>query len=267
VPEDSRPQIVLEEMVPRVAIPEDLAGKISEFEEGIAAIDAFTESWPDDMNASIAFLAEQYHVLDNAEVAHEQAREFFDGLEDAYASSIDEYILDCAQDWSDSVDVSQDVRDHFFDEFAVLRDNLIITAGFAHRGSVFAAQTQREFANYFAWRALLSGQRAQLPHVPMTDASQVFPRMFDSLYRVHLGPMTREHMELSEQDLDFLESFSYRGVRMFRKGVEKYRVGVLLREQGMAPEDIQAALEHATRFELEGRSYEWKWPAVRPCLE
>ena len=61
----------------------------------------------------------------------------------------------------------------------------------------------------------------------------------------------------TEEDLNFLGRFTYKGQPLFKKGIEKYRVGQQMINDGIAPEDVKAKLEHAAEFEYESKKYSW----------
>lgn len=77
----------------------------------------------------------------------------------------------------------------------------------------------------------LSGEIISLPR----DANEVMARIVDSLYSLYFGPVDFNLLPLGEADLAFLERFTYRGAPIFRKGIEKYRLGLELIRGGMAP--------------------------------
>ena len=89
------------------------------------------------------------------------------------------------------------------------------------------------------------------------DPDEFMGRVFDSLYSLYYGPYTYQAAPLNEKDLAFLESFTYNGQPVFRKGVEKYRVGLEMIADGKKPEDIKELLEYAISLEYKGKMYSW----------
>jgi hypothetical protein len=87
--------------------------------------------------------------------------------------------------------------------------------------------------------------------------NEIMARAIDSLHSVYFGPVTQSKFQLGEGDLEFLGRFTYNGKQMFRKGIEKYRVGMEMLGDGLDPAEIKDRLEYATRFKWNGRSYRW----------
>jgi hypothetical protein len=90
----------------------------------------------------------------------------------------------------------------------------------------------------------------------MIDPFETFARMIDSLYSLRYGPPTHFQFPLHESDLQFLDSFTYDGAKIFRKGVERYRLGLRMLEDGVPEKEIMR-LEHAETFSYAGTVYNW----------
>ncbi len=91
----------------------------------------------------------------------------------------------------------------------------------------------------------------------LDNPNEVMARMVDSLYSLYYGAVTQNKFPLSEEDLQFLERFNYKGEQLFRKGIEKNRLGLKLLEDGWTPERVKQELEYATVVRFEGRTYRW----------
>lgn len=89
------------------------------------------------------------------------------------------------------------------------------------------------------------------------EPDEFMGRVFDSLYSLYYGPYTFQAAPLNDKDLAFMESFTYNGQPVFRKGVEKYRLGLEMIADGKKPEDIKELLEHAISLEYKGKTYSW----------
>jgi len=95
----------------------------------------------------------------------------------------------------------------------------------------------------------------------LNDPNEVMARVVDSLYSVYFGPVTQNKFPLTEQDLDFLAGFKVKRngmvIPLFAKGIEKYRVGMEMIEEGHRPEAVKRQLEHSNYFAFKGRIYHW----------
>ncbi|MBI5803717.1 hypothetical protein HY450_00570 [Candidatus Pacearchaeota archaeon] len=89
------------------------------------------------------------------------------------------------------------------------------------------------------------------------NEDEVMARIVDSLYSLYFGEVTQNKFPLSRADLNFLDRFRMNDVPIFRKGVEKYLVGIELMKQGMSAKEIRGKLEYATSFTFDGREYSW----------
>lgn len=89
------------------------------------------------------------------------------------------------------------------------------------------------------------------------DCDELMGRVVNSLGSLYYGPYTYNAAPLTEKDLAFLERFTFNDQPLFRKGVEKYRVGQAMLADGKKPEDVQELLEYATKIEYKGETYEW----------
>jgi hypothetical protein len=92
----------------------------------------------------------------------------------------------------------------------------------------------------------------------LENTGENLARMVSCMYNLYFGPTTLENQPLCEEDLSFLSTFSFRGVPLFAKGIEKYRVGMSMIKEGMTPEHVKAALEYATRFSYQGQEHSWQ---------
>lgn len=90
----------------------------------------------------------------------------------------------------------------------------------------------------------------------MVEPLEIFARMIDSLYSLHYGPPTHIKFPLRESDLQFLGMFTYDGVQVFRKGIERYELGLRMRSDGVSEEEV-AKLEHAETWNYGGMTYSW----------
>lgn len=91
----------------------------------------------------------------------------------------------------------------------------------------------------------------------MEDPMEVFARMIDSLYSLHFGNPTHFQFPLRDSDLVFLEQFRYENRMMFRKGIERYRLGLQMITDGNSPEKVKGLLEHSEGYTYRGTSYHW----------
>lgn len=91
----------------------------------------------------------------------------------------------------------------------------------------------------------------------LTDPDEVMGRIVESLYILHLGPATLNRFPLEEEDLAFLSKFAFNGVPMFRKGIERYRIALAMKETGKSPEWIRKDLEYAHEYQYNNVHYRW----------
>jgi len=89
------------------------------------------------------------------------------------------------------------------------------------------------------------------------NPDEVFARMVDSLYSLHYGPVKQNFFPLNDNDLEFMGRLEYKGEKLFKKGLEKYRVGREMIEDGIDPKEVKEKLEYATEFSYEGKNYSW----------
>ncbi len=87
--------------------------------------------------------------------------------------------------------------------------------------------------------------------------NETMARIVDAMYSLDFGQPTLQKFQPSENDLEFLLRFTYRGQPLFRKGVEKYRLGIQMTKDGITPEKIKEQLEYATEFSYKGKTYSW----------
>ena len=86
---------------------------------------------------------------------------------------------------------------------------------------------------------------------------EVMGRMVDSLYSLYFGPYDYKYFPLTREDIAFLAKYTYQGEPLFRKGIERYRIGMQMHEMGIAPSIIQHKLEFAEKFKYRGQKYHW----------
>ena len=105
----------------------------------------------------------------------------------------------------------------------------------------------------------------------LKNPDEVMARIIDSLYSLHFGPVTQNYFPLNDEDLRFLGRFTENpfqhdlefagrpdfGEKYFRKGIEKYRLGLKMIKDGIKPEEVKRQLEYATSFEYQGSRYQW----------
>ncbi|MBW3015859.1 hypothetical protein KY330_05545 [Candidatus Woesearchaeota archaeon] len=95
-----------------------------------------------------------------------------------------------------------------------------------------------------------------------TDLSEIFARVVDSLYSLHYAPAERNKYPLDKGDLMMLESLTYKGKHLFKKGVDKYRLGLQMIKDGYPASVVKDKLEYATSFSYKGKIYFWSEPKV-----
>ena len=86
---------------------------------------------------------------------------------------------------------------------------------------------------------------------------EIFARQVDSLMNVYLGPDTMRNYRLYEDDLKMFEMMKYEGKPMFKKAVEKYRLGIKMLNDGIDWQEIGKKLQYATSYEYKGVKYHW----------
>lgn len=93
------------------------------------------------------------------------------------------------------------------------------------------------------------------------NPEEVLGRMIDSLYSIYLWPIDQNNFPLNENDLDFLSQMRYKWEKIFRKGVEKYRVALKMQKSWVSIDKIRKELLSAETYEYNGKVYEWsKYP-------
>ncbi|HIH42276.1 TPA: hypothetical protein HA246_01390 [Candidatus Woesearchaeota archaeon] len=107
---------------------------------------------------------------------------------------------------------------------------------------------------------LLAGTNSDDLGRRVNDPYEVFINMVDSLYNLHYGAPTQNRLPLTEEDLWFLERFTLDGKQAFEKGIQKYKLGLKLLQDGWTPKRVQSELRDATVIELDGRTYYWTQP-------
>jgi hypothetical protein len=96
-------------------------------------------------------------------------------------------------------------------------------------------------------------KRAQDTIIRETQAREV-----SSLMKIYFGPPTKtDHWELSDEELIFLKRHTINGQPIFKKAIEKYEIGRILKEKGWSPARIRQELEYATSYRFNGKSYDW----------
>ncbi len=89
------------------------------------------------------------------------------------------------------------------------------------------------------------------------EPDEVMARVVQSLYCLHYGEVEQNLFPLTYADLDFLERFEYEGRKMFAKGIEKYRLGLQMIDDGYSADSVKEMLGYATSFSYKGRMYSW----------
>jgi hypothetical protein len=87
------------------------------------------------------------------------------------------------------------------------------------------------------------------------NPSEIIARMLSSLYNLYYGEATMNNFQLTEDDLAFIGGFYYKGEQIFKKGIEKYRLGLRLLAGRMGAQEIKSMLEFATHVVYKGRAY------------
>ncbi len=89
------------------------------------------------------------------------------------------------------------------------------------------------------------------------DANEIMARIVNSAYSLYYGKVKQNHFPLSETDLQFLERFRWKQEPLFRKAVEKYRVGLSMIARGVPWMKVKSRLEYATSLAYLGKRYSW----------
>ena len=89
------------------------------------------------------------------------------------------------------------------------------------------------------------------------NPDEIMARMVDAMYSLHFGPVEQNKFPLSEKDLEWMSQFKYKGELLFRKGIEKYSLGLKMIKDGVDPNKVKEQLEYATSFEYKGTKFEW----------
>lgn len=95
----------------------------------------------------------------------------------------------------------------------------------------------------------------------LSDPDEMMARFVSSLYSLHFGEVTESKFPFDENDLTFLSRFRIiregREELLFRKGIEKYRVGMEMIKEGYSPAEVRSELEYATEFAYKNKQYYW----------
>jgi hypothetical protein len=86
---------------------------------------------------------------------------------------------------------------------------------------------------------------------------EIMARIVNSVYSLHFGKPDLHNFTPGEEDLKLMERCAYKGQPLFRKGTEKYRLGMQMIKDGMTPENVKEQLEYATKFSYKGKEYSW----------
>lgn len=89
------------------------------------------------------------------------------------------------------------------------------------------------------------------------DPDEVMARVVDSLYSLHYSQVEQNKFPLNNEDLDFLRRFSYNGEPLFKKGIEKYALGLKMISQGVPADKVKHDLEYATSYKHDSHKYSW----------
>lgn len=88
-----------------------------------------------------------------------------------------------------------------------------------------------------------------------TEPKEIFIRMLDAVYSMHVGEPTEWLYTPAPKDLEFLERFMYEDEQLFRKGIEKYKIAREMQDRGM--EELIPNLEYVTGMRAGQLNYEW----------
>ncbi len=89
----------------------------------------------------------------------------------------------------------------------------------------------------------------------MTKPDEFMARMIQSLYSLYYGKCRQNEFQLTEEDLEFLSRFRYDDDLLFRKGIEKYKVGLEMIKQNVPAREVKRRLEYATSYK---GGYDWE---------
>ncbi|MDO8508115.1 MAG: hypothetical protein Q7S27_00355 [Nanoarchaeota archaeon] len=89
------------------------------------------------------------------------------------------------------------------------------------------------------------------------STDEVMARIVDSLYSLYFDEVTQHNFPLNKEDLNFLSGFEYKGKKIFKKGIEKYTLGLEMIGDGVSKDEIKKQLEYSTSFTYKGRTYNW----------
>lgn len=103
----------------------------------------------------------------------------------------------------------------------------------------------------------------------LNSPNEVMARVVDSLYSLHVGPVTQNKFPLHPEDIAFLSRFKRKQEGkeelLFKKGIEKYTLATTVIAEGHDPAAIKTQLEYATTATYQGRT--WQWPEANITLQ
>lgn len=193
------------------------------------------------------------------EMLDAHARAQVQALTEQFTRELDAVAADRVRE---TVPENAGVLDAVHRSMAQVRDMALAAHEISALRNAFAAECDaldgelREFGDRFR-TVTDSGETASEILNLIGDSNEVMARIVDSLYSLYFGPVGFNKFPLAEADIQFLERFTFQGAPIFRKGIERYRLGRDLIREGMAPEEAKRALEYATGFTHNGKTYHW----------
>ncbi|MBI4451651.1 hypothetical protein HY642_06775 [Candidatus Woesearchaeota archaeon] len=122
-------------------------------------------------------------------------------------------------------------------------------------------ETQTKWSQIQDLDGLMGGLRAVTNRLKidqiLNDPNEIMARVIDSLYSLYYGEVEQNHFPLDKKDLEFLEKFTYNGKQMFSKGIERYRLGRQMLQDGIPADTVKQQLEYAKSFSYRGKNYDW----------
>ncbi|MFC1767288.1 hypothetical protein ACFLZ2_01890 [Candidatus Margulisiibacteriota bacterium] len=123
---------------------------------------------------------------------------------------------------------------------------------------------------YMGWEGSLNETMEKLVNIHSLKQDscafqEVLAREVEALVSVYLGPDREGYYKLNERELLMFEKMEYKGKPMFKKAVEKYRLGMQMMEDGIGWGKVQDELQYATSYMYNGKQY--SWPETKSNLQ
>ncbi|MBI4454138.1 hypothetical protein HY636_05840 [Candidatus Woesearchaeota archaeon] len=119
------------------------------------------------------------------------------------------------------------------------------------------ALTESEFESSLNLSSITSTMKSQRIYESFNKPDEIMARIVYATCSLHYDSVTNLAYTPTEEDLAFLERFTYEGTPIFGKCIDKYILGRQMISDGTPQEEVTNNLRYATEFTYKGVKHSW----------